>query len=55
MSDRTRLNDLKDILELLYEKLGEFERELITRLGRLGRSLEKIKYLTRLAPVKEKM
>ena len=29
MSDRTRLNDLKDILELLYEKLGEFERELI--------------------------
>jgi hypothetical protein len=29
MSDRARLNDLKDILELLYEKLGEFERELI--------------------------
>ncbi|NEO77664.1 hypothetical protein [Moorena sp. SIO4G3] len=29
MSDRARLNDLKDILELLYEKLGEFEKELI--------------------------
>ncbi len=29
MTDRARLNDLKDILELLYEKLGEFERELI--------------------------
>jgi hypothetical protein len=29
MSDRTRLNDLKDILDLLYEKLGEFEKELI--------------------------
>ncbi len=29
MSDRDRLNDLKDILELLYEKLGEFEKELI--------------------------
>lgn len=28
MSDRARLNDLKDILELLYEKLGEFEKEL---------------------------
>ena len=29
MSDHARLNDLKDILELLYEKLGEFEKELI--------------------------
>ena len=29
MSDRQRLADLKDNLELLYEKLGEFERELI--------------------------
>ena len=29
MSARDRLNDLKDILELLYEKLGEFEKELI--------------------------
>jgi hypothetical protein len=29
MSDRNRPADLKDILELLYEKLGEFEKELI--------------------------
>ena len=29
MSDRSRLNDLKDILDLLYEKLGNFEKELI--------------------------
>ncbi len=29
MSDRVRLDDLKDILELLYEKLGEFEKDLI--------------------------
>ena len=29
MCDRDRLNDLKDNLELLYEKLGEFEKELI--------------------------
>lgn len=29
MSDSQRLADLKDILELLYEKLGMFERELI--------------------------
>jgi hypothetical protein len=29
MGDRTRLADLEGILELLYEKLGEFERELI--------------------------
>lgn len=29
MSDRQRLADLEDILELLYEKLGEFEQELI--------------------------
>jgi hypothetical protein len=29
MGDRSRLNDLKDNLELLYEKLGEFEQELI--------------------------
>lgn len=29
MSDRARLDDIKDILDLLYEKLGEFERELI--------------------------
>ena len=30
MSDHQRLADLKDILELLYEKLGEFEKDLIT-------------------------
>jgi hypothetical protein len=30
MSDYERLNDLKDILDLLYEKLGEFEKELFT-------------------------
>lgn len=29
MSDHQRLSDLKDILELLYAKLGEFEKELI--------------------------
>ncbi|MBE8996566.1 hypothetical protein [Microcystis aeruginosa] len=29
MSDRQRLAYLEDILELLYEKLGEFEQELI--------------------------
>ena len=29
MSDRQRLADLKDLLELLYEKLGEFENDLI--------------------------
>jgi hypothetical protein len=29
MNDRARLNDLKDILELLYEKLGAFEKRLI--------------------------
>ena len=29
MSDHARLNDLKDILDLLYEKLGEFEKELV--------------------------
>lgn len=29
MADCARLNDLKDILDLLYEKLGEFEKELI--------------------------
>ncbi len=29
MSDRQRLADLEGLLELLYEKLGEFERELI--------------------------
>ncbi|WP_373528338.1 hypothetical protein [Nostoc sp.] len=29
MSDYDRLNDLKDILDLLYEKLGEFEKELM--------------------------
>jgi len=29
MSDRQRLVDLKELLELLYEKLGDFERELI--------------------------
>ena len=29
MGDRQRLEDLKDILELLYEKLGVFEKELI--------------------------
>lgn len=29
MSDRQRLADLKELIELLYEKLGEFERELI--------------------------
>ena len=29
MTNCARLDDLKDILELLYEKLGEFEKELI--------------------------
>jgi hypothetical protein len=29
MSDRQRLADLEDILEILYEQLGEFEQELI--------------------------
>lgn len=29
MGDRQRLADLEDILELLYEKLGVFEQELI--------------------------
>lgn len=29
MGDQDRFNDLKDILDLLYEKLGEFEKELI--------------------------
>ena len=29
MCDPARLNDLKDILNLLYEKLGDFEKELI--------------------------
>lgn len=29
MTDRARLGDLKDILGLLYEKLGEFEKELV--------------------------
>jgi hypothetical protein len=29
MTDRDRLNDLKDILDLLYEKLGVFEKDLI--------------------------
>lgn len=29
MSDRQRLENLEGLLELLYEKLGEFERELI--------------------------
>lgn len=29
MTDRDRLNDLKDILDLLYEKLGAFEKDLI--------------------------
>jgi len=29
MSDRQRLAHLKNLLELLYEKLGEFEQELI--------------------------
>ncbi|MUH01657.1 hypothetical protein F7734_59160 [Scytonema sp. UIC 10036] len=29
MSDYNRLNDLKDILDLLYERLGEFEKELM--------------------------
>ncbi|WP_375493759.1 hypothetical protein [uncultured Nostoc sp.] len=29
MRDHARLNDIKDILELLYEKLREFEQELI--------------------------
>lgn len=33
MSDRQRLADIKEILELLYEKLGEFEKELIIRDG----------------------
>ena len=29
MSDRQRLVDLKELLDLLYEKLGEFQRDLI--------------------------
>ena len=29
MSDRQRLADLKELLDLLYEKLGEFQKELI--------------------------
>ncbi|MBD2498410.1 hypothetical protein [Nostoc sp. FACHB-280] len=29
MGDYDRLNDLKDILNILYEQLGEFEKELI--------------------------
>ncbi|MDJ0707818.1 MAG: hypothetical protein QNJ46_31470 [Leptolyngbyaceae cyanobacterium MO_188.B28] len=29
MSDRQRLEDLEGLLQLLYEKLGSFERELI--------------------------
>lgn len=29
MYNYTRLNDLKDILNLLYEKLGKFEKDLI--------------------------
>ena len=29
MIEHRRLNDLEDLLELLYEKLGEFEKELI--------------------------
>jgi hypothetical protein len=29
MSDRRRLADLKELLELLYEKLGEFERDIV--------------------------
>jgi hypothetical protein len=31
MSARPRLADIKEILELLYEKLGEFEKDLIIR------------------------
>ncbi|MEH1904027.1 MAG: hypothetical protein V7L04_22105 [Nostoc sp.] len=37
MTDRPRLNDLKDILELLYEKLGEFEKELIINSSKLAK------------------
>lgn len=29
MNDRQRLADLKELLDLLYEQLGEFQRELI--------------------------
>ncbi|MCX5981118.1 MULTISPECIES: hypothetical protein [unclassified Dolichospermum] len=29
MTDRQRLVDLKELLDLLYEKLGEFQKELI--------------------------
>ncbi len=29
MNDHKRLSDLKDILDLLYAKLGEFEKEII--------------------------
>ncbi len=29
MNDYSRLNDLKEVLELLYEKLGAFEKELV--------------------------
>lgn len=31
MSDRARLADLKEILDLLYEKLGEFQKALVLR------------------------
>jgi hypothetical protein len=31
MSDRARLSDLKEILDLLYEKLGEFQKALVLR------------------------
>lgn len=30
MSDRQRLADIKEILEVLYEKLGEFQKELVS-------------------------
>ena len=28
MNDQARLNDIKEILEILYEKLGYFQKEL---------------------------
>jgi branched-chain amino acid transport system substrate-binding protein len=46
MSDRARLDDLKDILELLYEKLGAFEKARISSNSKRAKSKFKeiIKY-----------
>ncbi len=37
MKNSTRLNYLKDILELLYEKLGEFQKELVMSSNALAK------------------